>query len=509
LGLPVDHHLRNTGYQAGAENGRLEPPKLRSMSREAIEAYLADSSRRGPAPGGAHTGSAGGAPCGDLVRLSLVVSEGRIERVSFDQEGCAATAAAAAATAELAEGSRVLEAAKVRPDEVERELGWLAPTHRHAAVLAADALHRALSSVAGSGLPLADRPSGAERVLVALSGGVDSAVAALREREAGREVVAVTVKLWADQRTDGERSCCSSEAVLGARRLAHSLGIPHLTLDLEDEFRAGVVAPFLSGYAEGRTPNPCVLCNGELRLDAMISLADRLGAARLATGHYARITDDGAGPLLSRAADAAKDQTYMLSALRPGSLARLRFPLGHLTKPQVRAIAARAGLEVANRAESQDLCFLAGQGKREFLRRHAGLADQPGEVVDGSGRRLGSHRGHHNFTVGQRRGLGVASETPLYVLATDAASNRVIAGRREELATRRVRIRGATLHRGADRVNSVRLRYHSPERACRLELDGDADEATVALAEPVDGAAPGQVACLMDGDLVVGHGTIV
>jgi tRNA-uridine 2-sulfurtransferase len=240
----------------------------------------------------------------------------------------------------------------------------------------------------------------------------------------------------------------------------------------------------------------------------MIALAGRIGAAKLATGHYARIADDGAGPLLAGAADDAKDQTYMLSALRPESLARLRFPLSELTKPEVREIAGGAGLEVAGRAESQDLCFLAGQGKREFLRRHAGLEDLPGEVVDRSGRRVGTHRGHHNFTVGQRRGLGVAAGEPLYVLGTDAAANRVIAGPRAQLATHRVRIRGATLHRDADRVDGVRLRSHSPKRECRLELEADPGEATVALVEPVDGPAPGQVACLMDGDLVVGHGTI-
>jgi tRNA-specific 2-thiouridylase len=321
-------------------------------------------------------------------------------------------------------------------------------------------------------------------------------------------VVAVTLKLWADQRTDGERSCCSPEAVLGARRVAHSLGVPHLTLDLESEFRAGVVGPFLRGYAEGRTPNPCVLCNGDLRIDAMIALADRLGASRLATGHYARITDDGDGPLLSAAGDPAKDQTYMLSGLRPDSLARLRFPLGELTKPQVRELAAHAGLEVAGRAESQDLCFLAGQGKREFLRRHAGLGERTGNVVDRHGRRLGSHHGHHNFTVGQRRGLSVGGGEPLYVTGKDAETNTVIAGPRSELATRRVRIRGTRLLRSPDRVDGVRLRYHSPRRDCRLEVTGEPSEAIVALAEPVDGAAPGQVACLLDGDLVVGHGTI-
>ena len=474
---------------------------------EALEHYLSDRSRRGPAPDGAHTGSAGGAPCGDLVRLSLLARDGLIAGVTFETEGCAATAAAAAAAAELVDGAPVLEAALIGPEDLAEELGGLAETHRHAADLAADALHRALSSLSGSGEPLAAPAE--DRVLVALSGGVDSAVAALRERGAGMEVVAVTLKLWADARTDGERSCCSPEAVLRARRVAHSLGIPHLTLDLEPEFRAGVVQPFLDGYAEGRTPNPCVLCNGEVRIDAMIDLAERVGAVGLATGHYARIADDGDGPLLARAADQAKDQTYMLSALRPSSLARLRFPLSDLTKPEVRALAEDAGLEVAGRAESQDLCFLAGQGKRRFLRRHAGLGDRRGEVVDRAGHRVGAHRGHHNFTVGQRRGLGIASESPLYVLETDAAANRVVVGSREELSSPTVRIRDARLHRGAERVNAVRLRYRSEVRSCSLERPPGPDgTATISLDEPADAAAPGQIACLMSDDLVVGHGTI-
>ena len=488
----------------------MEPPKLRRVNRDLLEQYLADDSRRGRAPDRAFSGSAGGSACGDLVRLSLAATGGRIERVTLDNQGCAATSAATAATAELAEGLPVLEAARIGPDEIESELGGLGPSHRHAAVLAADALHRALSGLAGSGQTFAEPPSdGRERVLVALSGGVDSAVAGLRERDAGHQVVAVTLKLWADRRTDGESSCCSPEAVLGARRVAHSLGIPHLTLDLEREFRAGVVGPFLRGYAEGRTPNPCVLCNGELRIDAMIALADRLGAAKLVTGHYARIADDGSGPLLAAAADSAKDQTYMLSALRPESLRRLRFPLGQLTKPRVREIAEAAGLEVAGRGESQDLCFLAGQGKREFLRWHAGLEDRRGEIVDTAGRRLGEHSGHHNFTVGQRRGLGVGGGEPLYVLRTNAAANEVVAGSRDLLSTRRIRLRGARLHRGAERIDGVKLRYHSPTRPCRVEIDGDPGEAVLALADPVDGPAPGQLACLLDGDLVVGHGTIV
>ena len=365
------------------------------------------------------------------------------------------------------------------------------------------------SAAAGSGEVLAASSSG--RVLVALSGGVDSAVAALLERERGEEVVAVTLKLWADEATDGERSCCSPEAVLRARRLAHSLEIPHLTLDLRPQFRAGVVQPFIDGYAAGRTPNPCVLCNGDLRIDAMIELAHRLGAERLVTGHYARIHDDGEGPLLARAADEDKDQTYMLAGLAPSSLRHLGFPLGSMTKPEVREIAAERGLtSVAGRAESQDLCFLSGQGKSAFLRRHGGLEERPGQVVDSSGAVLGEHAGHHQFTVGQRRGLGVGSSEALFVLGTDAASNRVTVGPRASLETSSVRIRGARLHRGAERVNAVRLRYHSPKRRCTLELapGGAEGDALIALDEPADGAAPGQLACLLAGDVVVGHGTI-
>jgi tRNA-specific 2-thiouridylase len=323
-------------------------------------------------------------------------------------------------------------------------------------------------------------------------------------------VAAVTLKLWADQRTDGARSCCSPQAVLGARALAHSLGIPHLTLDLTRIFRAGVVDPFIAGHAAGRTPNPCVACNGEVRLDAMVALADRLGAAALATGHYARIIDDGEGPLLAAPADAAKDQTYMLSGVAPATLARLRFPLAELEKPRVRELAAAAGLAVASKRESQDLCFLAGEGKRSFLARHGGLGERPGDLVDSRGRVVGRHRGHHHFTVGQRRGIGVGGGRPLYVLGTEAAGNRVVVGTREELAARRVRVGAAMLHRPASRIDRVRLRYHSAPIECTLTPApaGSHERLELELAEAAYGVAPGQTACLMDGELVVGRGTI-
>jgi tRNA-uridine 2-sulfurtransferase len=478
------------------------------MDRELFEHYLGGATRRGPAVDGAFTGAAGGAACGDLSRISFTVAGGRIESVSFDTEGCGANAAVTAAVAETIEGGTVLDAARLSIDDAGELLGGLEPAKRHAAQLATDALHRALSAAASSSRqPLA---SGNGRVAVAVSGGVDSAVAALLERERGNEVVAITVKLWADPETDGTKACCSPEAVLGARAVAHSLGIPHVTLDLEEEFRRRVVDRFIAGYAAGRTPNPCVLCNGEVRLAAMVDLAERLGAGRLLTGHYARIVEDGDGLLLASGADAAKDQSYMLAALPPQLLGRLGFPLTELTKEEVREIAGRHGLPVARKAESQDLCFLAGQGKRGFLRRHGGLVDREGDVIDRAGRRLGRHRGHHNFTVGQRRGTGVSINEPAYVIATDAAANTVTIGTREELETRRVRLRDAVLHRDGARVDGVRLRYHS--RALPASVGGPAagrhEALEIELGEAFAGASPGQTAVLLDGETVVGHGTI-
>jgi tRNA-uridine 2-sulfurtransferase len=478
------------------------------MSRELLDAYLQDRSRLGPAGEAAFTGAAGGAACGDLSRLSLTVEGGAVARVTFDAEGCGATRAASAAVAEMVDGVPVLEAARIGTDEVDGALGGLTPAKRHAAQLAADALHRALAQAAASDLRLGEESE--ERVLVAMSGGVDSAVAALLERERGAEVVGVTLKLWADPETDGAKACCSPEAVLSARALAHSLGIPHLTLDLEEEFRRRVVAEFVSGYAAGSTPNPCIACNGEVRIAAMADLAERLGATHLVTGHYARIIDDGGGLLLAAAADAKKDQSYMLAALPPGLLERVRFPLTELRKPEVRAIAARHGLAVARKPESQDLCFLSGQGKAGFLRRHGGLHEREGDVLDRSGRAIGRHRGHHNFTVGQRRGIRVSAEEPLYVLATDAAANTVTVGPRRDLMTQTVHLRDAVLHRDGGQVDAVRLRYRSSPVPAALSITsaGRHAELDVTLGEDFAGVSPGQTAVLMAGEAIVGHGTI-
>ena len=350
---------------------------------------------RGHVPAGAHTGAAGGAACGDLIRISLALDpeapDGRILDAGFDASGCGATIAAGSAVVALLRGSSLLDAAQIAPETIAQELGGLIPTKRHAAELAADALHRAL----GSALRAARLESVSARTLVAMSGGVDSAVAALLSAKVGDETVAVTLELWSDPENDGDLSCCSAQAVRGARSLAHDLGVPHFSIDLRAEFRAGVVGPWLSEHAAGLTPNPCVRCNGSVRLDAMLELADRLGADTLVTGHYARIDRDEAAlaPLLRTAVDPAKDQSYALSALSPSSLARMRFPLGELTKPEVREIARRAGLPVAARRDSQDLCFLAGTRRTDFLARHGSLAPRPGAIRDRDGRLLGEHAG--------------------------------------------------------------------------------------------------------------------
>lgn len=478
------------------------------MSQELFEHYLRDASRLGPVEDGAFTGAAGGAACGDLSRISLVVEDGVVVRATFDAEGCGATRAATAAVAEMVDGEPVLNAARIGTDEVDEAIGGLTPAKRHAVQLATDALHRALAQAAASAEQLAEPDQ--DRVLVAMSGGVDSAVAALLEREQGAEVVGVTLKLWADPETDGANACCSPEAVLGARSLAHSLGIPHLTLDLEEQFRRRVVAEFVSGYAAGSTPNPCIACNGEVRIAAMVDLATRLGAMHLVTGHYARIVEDGDGPLLAAASDENKDQSYMLAALPPGILERVRFPLTELTKPEVREIAARHELAVARKPESQDLCFLSGQGKGDFLRRHGGLREREGDLLDRTGKAIGRHRGHHNFTVGQRRGIGGGAKEPLYVLSTNAVANTVTVGPRRDLMARTVQLHNAVLHRAGGSVDAVRLRYRSqPVPAAVAATDtGSHAKLEIALGEDFAGVSPGQTAVLLAGEAIVGHGTI-
>jgi tRNA-specific 2-thiouridylase len=472
---------------------------------ESFANHLESPHNRGYTPEYACTGAAGGAACGDLIRISLAVSEdGTIADAGFDASGCGAVLAAGSATVSLVEGRSLLDAARVGPGDITHELGGLIPSKRHAAELAADALHRALGEAARHRVRLTAQPT---RTLVAMSGGVDSAVAALLTARAGREAVAVTLELWSDPENDGDLSCCSAQAVRGARELAQSLDMPHLSIDLRAEFRAGVVDGWLADHAAGLTPNPCVRCNGSVRLDAMLDLAGQLGASELATGHYARVEQD----LLRVASDPAKDQSYVLAGLSAVSLARLRFPLGEMTKPEVREVAAQAGLSVAKRRDSQDLCFLAGTKQAVFLERHGGLVRKPGPIVNEQGELLGEHNGAHIYTIGQRHGLGIATGEPIYVLSTDTTTNTVTVGPKQSLMAEEIRISEVTLHREGAAVNAVRVRAHGRRFPAQLERGlraGYHDQAGLRTSEPVERTAPGQLACLYAGDLVVGHGTI-
>lgn len=361
--------------------------------------------------------------------------------------------------------------------------------------LAVDALAAAIGPVFRA------KPSAA-RVAVAMSGGVDSAVALLR---AGPEALGVTLRLWLDpEGPSAERACCSPEAVVAARETCHALGLPHVTLDLREQFRRAVVEAFVRDYGRGRTPNPCTRCNGAFRFAELLAFARRAGAATLATGHYARVVTHKGRALLGRGADADKDQSYMLARLDPRRLARVWFPLGESSKAEVRSEAARAGLAVASRPESQEACFLAGGDYRSFLERQ-GLRAERGPIVDEAGTKLGEHDGHWRFTPGQRRGIGVAAGAPLYALRSEPATNTLVVGPREALARRRVRVAGR-LYVPAERVEA-KLRYRSPAVPASVEpvLRGFLLE----LDEPAYGVAPGQTAVLYEGDAVVGSGVVV
>jgi tRNA-specific 2-thiouridylase len=392
------------------------------------------------------------------------------------------------------DGDRIVDA---DADGLERSLVGLSLLEAAAVPgerLPADALANAIG-------PIFRAPSGPARTAVAMSGGVDSAVALLR---AGPDAIGVTLRLWIDPKApDAERACCSSEAVIAARETCHALGLPHVTLDAREAFRLAIVKPFVEGYARGETPNPCTRCNGSFRFAQLLAFARRAGAARLATGHYARIVEHRGRLLLARAADEGKDQSYMLARVDPRGLDRIWFPLGDQSKEETRAEAERAGLSVARRPESQEACFLGGGDYRDFLERH-GLGAHSGAVVDEAGTVLGAHDGFWRFTAGQRRGLGVAAGKPAYAIRAEPETNTVVVGPRESLARRTVTASGH-LFASVTRADA-KLRYRSPAVPARVERTSDGFR--LRLDEPAYGVATGQTAVLYENDVVVGAGTI-
>ncbi len=349
------------------------------------------------------------------------------------------------------------------------------------------------------------------RVVVAMSGGVDSATTAALMVEAGCDVVGITLQLYDHGAATGKaHSCCAGQDIHDAARVAERLGIPHYVLDYESRFRRDVIDTFAEAYAQGETPIPCIACNRTVKFRDLLATAKELGADALATGHYVRRVIGAAGAELHRAADESRDQSYFLFATTREQLDYLRFPLGGMSKDETRALARRFDLPVAAKPDSQDICFVPTGSYGDLVAKLRPEANAPGEIVDEQGRVLGRHDGIIHFTVGQRKGLGVAGGEPLYVLRLDAAAKRVVVGPREALGQRRVLLREmnwlAAKPESEMRVQ-VKLRSAQPPQAATLSLDAGGGVAL--LDEPALAVAPGQACVVYDGTRVLGGGTIM
>jgi tRNA-uridine 2-sulfurtransferase len=356
------------------------------------------------------------------------------------------------------------------------------------------------------------KPENGTRIVVAMSGGVDSSVAALLLRDAGYEVVGLSMQLY-DQ-SGGEvtfGSCCTIDDLHDARRVASTLGIAHYIVNLERRFAETVVADFVTQYLAGRTPLPCAHCNTDLKFAELVDRAEALGASAVATGHYARVDRTEGCWRLMRGRDPRKDQSYFLFGLTQAQLARAVFPLAHMTKDEVRDLARRRGLPVADKNDSQEICFVPNNDYAAVVERKANGEVREGEIVDGDGHVLGRHAGVHHFTVGQRKGLRLSSHAPLYVLAIDAASARVTVGARGELERSTLTASGVNWIEGvppADEIRaSVQIRYRHPAAAARvLPIDERRVQVEFDVSQPA--ITPGQAVVFYDGDRVLGGGWI-
>ena len=346
-----------------------------------------------------------------------------------------------------------------------------------------------------------------------MSGGVDSSVAAALLKEQGYDVIGMMLRLWSEPGKEDSNRCCTPDSMAQARRVAAKLDIPFYVIDAKDVFRETVVQYFLDGYARGETPNPCLICNRQIRWTFLLEHALALEADHMATGHYVRIQKAENGRMnLLRAIDRSKDQSYVLHVLNQEKLRRALFPIGDYPKTEIRAMAERFGLPTASRKDSQDLCFLAGEDYRNFLQRNAAELLKPGEILTREGAAVGTHAGLANYTIGQRKGLGIASPVPLYVLGKDSSTNSLIVGTQEELGSRELVARDVNWQAGETPGEpfraEVKIRYTAKEaEAWVTPLDGD--RVQVRFDAPQRDITAGQAAVFFQGDLLIGGGIIL
>ena len=349
------------------------------------------------------------------------------------------------------------------------------------------------------------------KVVVAMSGGVDSSVAAALLQEQGYEVVGMMLRLWSEPGKEDSNRCCTPDSMAQARRVAAKLEIPFYVIDAKEIFRETVVEYFLEGYARGQTPNPCLICNRKIRWTFLLDHALALGADFMATGHYVRIQRAGGKNQLLRAIDKSKDQSYVLHVLNQEKLKHALFPVGDYTKPEIRQIAERYGLPTASRKDSQDLCFLAGEDYRNFLQRNAAGMLKPGEIIRRDGEALGIHNGLANYTIGQRKGLGVASAVPLYVLGKDSERNTLIVGTQDELGARELTAHHVNWLEGEVPQDSLRaevkIRYTAKEAEAWVKPVSE-NQAQVWFDAPQRDITAGQAAVFYQGDRMLGGGII-
>ena len=346
-----------------------------------------------------------------------------------------------------------------------------------------------------------------------MSGGVDSSVAAALLKEQGYEVIGMMLRLWSEPGKEDSNRCCTPDSMGQARRVAAKLDIPFYVIDAKDVFHKTVVQYFLDGYARGETPNPCLICNRQIRWTFLLEHAIALGADFMATGHYVRIRKDERGTLeLLRAVDRGKDQSYVLHVLNQDQLKHALFPIGDYPKTEIRAIAEKFGLPTASRKDSQDLCFLAGEDYRNFLQRNAAEMLQPGEILTREGKSVGKHTGLANYTIGQRKGLGVASAVPLYVLGKNSITNTLIVGTQDELGSCELSARDVNWLSGEAPPKpfraEVKIRYTAKEAEALVTPMGG-NQASVLFDAPQRDITAGQAAVFFQGDVMIGGGIIL